>query len=167
MSFVYKNFGVLAGSTNANGALMDWSYISDTDNVATIIASDYFLELCENLENPLIAVGQKIWIKASDGYVFVYFDTVTTSSVSVTKLPQDGAVIKNSYIYTTVGGNANETVTLEGVLSTDLVIATINTPGTVPVTITKAFAGTGNYVIGFSGDPADDTVVNVMIVSPF
>lgn len=164
MSFVYKNFGVLAGSTNANGALMDWSYISDTDTVATIIASNYFLELCENLENPLIAVGQKIWIKGSDGYAFVYFSSVSDSAVAVAPVPQAGFIALKSAIYTTAGGSATEVIAAPGVLATDVVLVTLRTPGATPVTVVRAVTATDQISVVFSANPSTDTIINYVVI---
>jgi hypothetical protein len=167
MSFIKKNFGVLAGATNAYGALMDWSYISDTDSVATIIAANYFLELCLDKENPDIAVGQKIWIKAQDGYVFVFFNTITQSSVTVS-LIFDTTVftrkIVTAGLYTSVAGLTAQTITLNGVIDSDIVLVTLRSVGAFAGTILRAVSLNGEVAIHYSSDPGNDTVINYTVI---
>ena len=61
--------------------------------------------------------------------------------------------------FTTVGGDANETITQAGVLATDLVHVTLHTVGATPRTITTAAAASGQVDVVMSGDPSTDHVL--------
>lgn len=66
--------------------------------------------------------------------------------------------------YTTLGGSATEAQTVTGVLSTDVVIATLNTKGATPRTILTAAPTTNTITYVFSGDPSTDHVVAYQIL---
>lgn len=76
-----------------------------------------------------------------------------------------GAKVK-AVLHTTLGGAADEDVTIAGVAATDVVSAVIHTAGGTPRTISKVVAGTGKVTITFSGDPSTTHVVNVIVVKP-
>lgn len=61
--------------------------------------------------------------------------------------------------FTTVGGDANETITQAGILATDLVHVTLHTVGATPRTITTAAAAAGQIDVVMSGDPSTDHVL--------
>jgi hypothetical protein len=68
--------------------------------------------------------------------------------------------------HTTVGGAAAEDITIAGVLATDVVSVVLHTVGSTPRTVSKAVAASGKVTVTFSDDPADDHVVNVIVVRP-
>ena len=66
-------------------------------------------------------------------------------------------------IITTVGGNATETFQIRGVQSTDVVLATTNTPASAQYVI-KGIAGKNLVTLTFSGDPSSTTKVNIVVI---
>lgn len=66
--------------------------------------------------------------------------------------------------FTTVGGDANEAITVSGALATDIAIVTLKTAGSTPRTILTAAAATNAINLVFSGDPAADHVVSYLLV---
>lgn len=63
-----------------------------------------------------------------------------------------------------VGGNAQETISIPGVLVSDVVIVTLRQVGVTPRTILTAIAGNNEIVVTFSGDPSNDHAVWYMIL---
>lgn len=74
--------------------------------------------------------------------------------------------LQRAVLHTTVGGAAAEDVAISGVLPTDVVVVTLHTAGSTPRTISKAVAGTDEVTITFSGDPAADHIVNILVSRP-
>lgn len=74
--------------------------------------------------------------------------------------------LQRAVLHTTVGGAASEDVAISGVLPTDVVVVTLHTAGSTPRTISKAVAGTDEVTITFSGDPAADHIVNILVSRP-
>jgi len=70
---------------------------------------------------------------------------------------------KYAGIVTTVGGAASEDFTIDGVDSGDVAIAILHTEGAAPVTILRAECDDNKVTIEFSGDPAADHVVNLLV----
>jgi len=65
---------------------------------------------------------------------------------------------------TTAGGAAAEVISVEGVLSTDTVIAVLKAVGAGPVTILTVEAGTDQITVTFSGDPSNDHEVSYEVI---
>jgi predicted RecA/RadA family phage recombinase len=59
-------------------------------------------------------------------------------------------------VFTTVGGDANETITVANLLSTDVVVASLAQKGASPVTILTAIAAAGQINVVMSNDPSTD-----------
>lgn len=67
--------------------------------------------------------------------------------------------------FTTVGGDASETITgLDGVKSDDVAIVTLKGYGATPRTILASNAAKDSVEITFSGDPSSDHVVNYVVI---
>lgn len=66
--------------------------------------------------------------------------------------------------FTTVGGDANEAITVTGATSSDFAIAVVKTVGATPRTILTAAAATNAVNLVFSGDPAADHVVTYLVL---
>lgn len=66
--------------------------------------------------------------------------------------------------FTTVGGDVTESITIVGVLATDVAIVTVGAVGATPVTILTATAAVGAITVTLSGDPADDHVLNYVVL---
>lgn len=86
------------------------------------------------------------------------------ASVTADKMAA-GVLPINNQVHTTVAGATN-TITIAGVVATDVVQATINTVGASPVTIVSAAAGAGNVAVTFSADPSTDHRVNISVFRP-
>ena len=71
-------------------------------------------------------------------------------------------------LHTTAGGSSTEVVTVAGAAVGDVVVATVNTNGGTPRTIVTAKVTDDDEVtIVFSGDPAADHVVNILVSRPY
>jgi hypothetical protein len=69
--------------------------------------------------------------------------------------------------HTSAGGDATESITVSGALSTDIAIVTLKTAGATPRTITTAAAGSGAITVVLSGDPSTDHVISYMLLRAF
>lgn len=66
--------------------------------------------------------------------------------------------------FTTAGGDADETITIAGLLATDIVHVTLNDRGSTPVTILDAQAASGQIDIVMSADPSTDHILDYTAV---
>lgn len=62
--------------------------------------------------------------------------------------------------FTTVGGDATESITATGVAAGDAVIVTVSVNGATPRTVTTAVATTDAITVVLSGDPGADHILN-------
>lgn len=72
-------------------------------------------------------------------------------------------VVKFAGTFTTVGGDANESISVPGALGTDIVQVSVKTKGAVPVSIVEASAGADAIAVTMSADPAADHVLQYVI----
>lgn len=67
----------------------------------------------------------------------------------------------------TTTGDASDpyqnTVTLTGLLTTDIVVATVQTPGATPVSLMSATPTANTLTLRFSADPSTDHVVSYVV----
>lgn len=68
--------------------------------------------------------------------------------------------------FTTVGGDANETITVPGAAATDVVSITLKTAGVSPVTVLRAAAATDAINVVLSADPDNDHVLQYVVIRP-
>lgn len=66
--------------------------------------------------------------------------------------------------HTTAGGDANESITVAGALSTDLAFVVLHTKGATPRTILTAQAASGAINVEMSGDPSTDHVLKYQLL---
>lgn len=66
--------------------------------------------------------------------------------------------------FTTAGGDADEAITVAGMLATDLVFVNVQTAGATPRTIVDAAAAAGQINVDMSGDPSTDHVLSYMVL---
>jgi len=66
--------------------------------------------------------------------------------------------------FTTAGGDATETISVTGVLTTDVVIVAVNTLGTGSRTIVSAIAAANAITVTLSGDPSTDHVLGYTVI---
>lgn len=59
----------------------------------------------------------------------------------------------------TTTANATQTISVPGATAADVAIVTMQTTGAVPVTVTKAVAGTDSITVTLSGNPSTDHVL--------
>lgn len=99
-------------------------------------------------------------------------DAVTTAkildaNVTLAKLAAGVApshVVKYASTFTTAGGDADESISVPGVLGTDIAIVTVKTAGGTPRSIVAAAAGTDAIAVVMSGDPSTDHVLQYMVL---
>ena len=102
---------------------------------------------------------------------------IAADAVDGTKLADDAvslehldAAITPSHIvvyageFTTAGGDTDETISVSGVVATDLVHVTLHTAGATPVTIIDASAGTDQIDVDMSADPSTDHVLTYSVL---
>lgn len=66
--------------------------------------------------------------------------------------------------FTTVGGDADESITIAECLNTDLIFCQLSQKGATPRTLLTALAGNGSAALVFSGDPSNDHIVSYQVV---
>jgi dihydroxyacid dehydratase/phosphogluconate dehydratase len=66
--------------------------------------------------------------------------------------------------HTTAGGDANESITVSGITSSDIAIVVLHTKGATPRTILTSQAGTDAIAVEMSGDPSTDHVLKYMVI---
>ena len=88
----------------------------------------------------------------------------------VMKRKSDGKALGGDVIevgeFTTLGGDATESIPLTDVLAGDIVFVTLHTAGSTPRTITSAVAVAGAITVTMSGDPSTDHVLSYLVVRP-
>lgn len=65
--------------------------------------------------------------------------------------------------FTTIGGDANEAISVTGVVPADRPIVLVKTRGAVPRVVESASAGTNVINVVMSGDPSTDHVLNYFV----
>lgn len=61
--------------------------------------------------------------------------------------------------FTTLGGDASESISVPGALATDLAFVFLKTPGASPESVSSAAAGIDSIAVTMSGDPSTDHVL--------
>lgn len=75
-------------------------------------------------------------------------------------------VVKASGKFTTVGGDATESIPLTGLATTDVCQVTLHTAGAVPVTILTSACAANAITVVLSADPSNDHVLQYTVFSP-
>lgn len=73
-------------------------------------------------------------------------------------------VVKYAGSFTTVGGDAAESISVSGVVATDIVQVSVKTAGATPRSIVAAAAGTNAIAVTMSGDPSTDHVLHYVVL---
>lgn len=73
-------------------------------------------------------------------------------------------VVKFAGTFTTLGGDASETITVTGAAATDIVMVMVKTAGAVPVSIVAAAAATNAINVTLSADPSTDHVLQYLVL---
>lgn len=97
----------------------------------------------------------------------LYQNTGTTASPVWSVIESSGAGNLFDVVaagkFTTVGGDADEQATVAGVVATDIVVASIQTEGAVPVTLLASAPGVGAIDFTMSADPDDDHIISYVV----
>jgi hypothetical protein len=72
-------------------------------------------------------------------------------------------VVKYAGSFTTLGGDASESITVAGVVATDVALVTVKTAGATPRSVVAAAAGTNAIAVTMSGDPSTDHVLHYVV----
>lgn len=176
MAFDSSNLYLDRAATNSTtpqvGVAMH-KYKSTTDTLSTITASGYFNNAystapSNNSNAPIqLQVGDAILIEGSNGTA-MYQITAVTPNVTVSTLPLTAAgTVIAAAVYTTTGGSATEVISLPGlgITATCAVSVILKTAGATPRTVSRAYAGTNDLTVVFSGDPSNDHVINYIITT--
>lgn len=73
-------------------------------------------------------------------------------------------VIKFAGTFTTLGGDANEAITVTGAAATDIVFVGVKTAGGTPRSIVSAVGATNAVNVVLSGDPSTDHVLFYVVL---
>lgn len=93
-------------------------------------------------------------------------DKIADDAVSLEHL--DAAITPSHIVvyageFTTAGGDTDETISVAGVVATDLCVVTLHTAGASPVTIVDASCGTDQIDVDMSADPSTDHVLTYVV----
>lgn len=155
MAFVQKQFGIASDASTGN-LPQHYTYYTIVDSSSDVMVSGYFNSLSDSVHE-----GDFIYCILSDGAHQFWF-TSTLGAIPVTVAP----VLEpsNYYSYTVsqaafAGGSTTLVITNAGIVSTDVIFATI-TASTNGCVIEKAVPTTNTVTIEFNIDPGAATVVN-------
>lgn len=87
---------------------------------------------------------------------------ITLASLSSGIAPSH--VVKYAGSFTTLGGDASESITVTGAAATDLAFVVVKTAGATPRSIVAAAAATNAINVTMSGDPSTDHVLAYQIL---
>lgn len=73
-------------------------------------------------------------------------------------------VVKFAGTFTTLGGDASESITVTGAAATDIVTVTVKTAGGTPRSIVAATAALNAINVTLSGDPSTDHVLQYVVL---
>lgn len=123
--------------------------------------SDNHKYLLNNLMGPvakLVGLGDLIEDAEEGGLAN---DSVSQEHLDDGILPSH--VVKYAGTHTTAGGDASETISVPGVLASDIVMVMIKTEGGSPVTCDRATAAADEINVTMSGDPSNDHVLQYVV----
>lgn len=158
-----KAYGVSQNSASASGESVDVMVkgITKVTAGAAISLGDYVGPNSSGKAVTKSVAGQRargIALEAAgaDG------DIITILLVDVLVPGSHGVIAAG--LFTTVGGDATESITVSGALATDVAIVTVNTVGATPRTIVAAVGATNAITVTLSGDPSTDHVLNYLLL---
>lgn len=175
MAFDKEGFSKISESSSLSFSPIMYSYKLLTDTLATIKGSAYFNSKAINLtiNDPLYIVGSdgadivKVTAVSPDVTVSSILADLPPGSVELADLASGIApshVVKFGGLFTTAGGDVNESITVTGALATDLAFVVLSVAGASPETIITSKAATDAIDVVFSGDPSTDHVVTYQVL---
>ena len=144
----------------ANDPAVDMLYVSAIDGAGVVTTADAFDAAGYTIPSNTItnAMMQADSVNAAN-----VIDAVLTKAKLATDVTDELPIFRK--VITTVGGSVNESVTVTGAVTTDVVFASINTPGATPRAIVEAKVTADDTVnITWNGDPAADHKVNLLVI---
>lgn len=97
----------------------------------------------------------------------LYQNTGTTASPVWSLIESSGAGNLFNVVaagkFTTVGGDPAEQATVTGVVATDIVVASLQTEGAVPVTLDASAPGVDVIDFTMSADPSNDHIISYVV----
>ena len=150
------------------GAELDTVNIADAEIVSADIAAD----AVDGTKIADDAVDSEHYVDGSIDTAHIAADAIDNTLIAdnAVSLENLDAAITPSHIvvyageFTTVGGDTDETISVSGVVATDLVHVTLHTAGATPVTIIDAAAGTDQIDVDMSADPSTDHVLTYSVL---
>lgn len=92
---------------------------------------------------------------------------IADANVTLAKLAAGiapGYIVKFAGKHNSIGGSATEALIVSGVLSTDFVVATLQTQGVTPRTVLTVAPTTDTITFVYSGDPSNDHIVTYTVM---
>lgn len=92
---------------------------------------------------------------------------LAAGSVTLAKLAtgvSPSHVVKYAGTFTTLGGDASESITVAGAAATDIVAVTVKTVGATPRSIVASAAALNAINVTLSGDPSTDHVLQYVVL---
>lgn len=100
----------------------------------------------------------------SDGTNWVELSRNTLTQAQLSSGAASAMQVIAGGLFTTVGGDATESITATGAAATDTVFVTVNTVGGTPRTVTAAVGAANAITVTMSGDPSTDHVLNYVVL---
>lgn len=92
---------------------------------------------------------------------------IADSAVTLAKLASGitpSHVVKFAGTFTTLGGDASESITVTGAAATDIVMVSVKTAGGTPRSIVASTAALNAINVTLSGDPSTDHVLQYLVL---
>ena len=109
-----------------------------------------------------VTIGENELASGACTTAVIETNAVTFSKMAVTMQPQ--RLVKFSGTHTTAGGSATESITVTGVITSDIVHVTMEAEGAVAVTLLTSKTNTDAVDLKFSADPSTDHVVTYTVL---
>lgn len=167
MAFDLNGLDKQSASANTDCPVL-WGYVSDTDNMATIQAANYFLPAFE-MTDPFIASGELIYVKASDGIIMLTFDVVDYDEVTTAEfIPPDNPTevfFAGAEQADDSGGTTGRIFLVSAIGSPPggQVVATIKqttNPTSIKSVVTNHLSGIIAFSVYFGTDPGATCILN-------
>lgn len=145
--------GLATATTMASGTILVGSAASKA--VAVAVSGDATLAATGALTIASLAVsGAKLAADAVSGADKIADDAVSLEHLDPGITP--GLMVMAAGIFTTLGGDANESITVAGAVGTDTALVWVQKNGGTPRTVDTITPGTGAIAVVMSGDPSTD-----------
>lgn len=122
----------------------------------------------EALESGSTPVALDNRITAIENDVATAQGDITTAEGKITTLETFSSlsnfVVFAAGNFTTVGGDANESITVANMLGTDTCIVNVRTPGAAAKTIVSVTPGAGAIAVVMSNDPSNDHILSYLVL---